>query len=98
MNETHVGNENRSKPPAPEKGEGASGNKSNDCEASLRRGNIPPSSAVTTIDPNANKGKAIQCAQKQNTSDEKAYPKGRNVIPQEGDNSVLTHPSGGELQ
>jgi len=70
--------------------------KSNDCEATLRKGSLPKASAVTTVDRDANKGKCIKAAQKQNTSDEKSWPKGRNVIPNEGDNSVLTHDEGGE--
>jgi hypothetical protein len=94
MNETHDGNLNKSKAPAPAKSEGTSGAKSNDCEASLRRGSLPPVSAVTTVDRDANKGKAIKCAQKQNTSDEKGWPKGRNVIPNPNDDSVLVADSG----
>src|ERR1700687_4361946 len=98
MNETHNGVKNRSEAPEPSKGEGKFGSKTDGETATLRIGNLPKSVAVTTVDRDANKGKAIKCAQKQNTSDEKGWPKGRNVIPNSGDDSVLTHPSGGELQ
>jgi hypothetical protein len=96
MNETHDGNLNKSKAPAPAKSEGTSGSKSCNETATLRSGSLPPASQVTTIDRDANKGKAILCAQKQNTADEKTWPHGRNVIPQSRDNSVLTHDLGGE--
>ncbi len=94
MNETPAGNLNRSKSPAPEKGEGTSGSKSNGETATLRSGSLPASSAVTTIDRDANKGAAVRAAQKQNTSDEKTWPKGRNVIPNPNDDSVLVADSG----
>ncbi len=97
-NETHNGNLNRSKIAAkPDEGMHSAG-KSNGPEASLRRGNLPPASSVTTVDKDANKGKCILAAQKQNTSDEKSWPHGRNVIPQSKDNSLLTHPAAAELQ
>jgi hypothetical protein len=85
--ETKSGNLNKSKPPAPEKAEGTFGGKSDGETATLRTGNLPKASAVTTVDPNTNKGKAIKCAEKQNTSDEKPYEIGRNVIPNEGGKS-----------
>lgn len=94
VNETHDGNLNKSKAPAPEKSEGTSGSKSNGETATLRSGSLPAASAVTTIDRDANKGAAVRAAQKQNTSDEKTWPKGRNVIPNPNDDSVLVADSG----
>ncbi len=97
-NETHTGNLNRSKIAAkPDEGVHSAG-KSNSPEATLRNSNKPQASAVTTVDRDANKGKCILAAQKQNTSDEKSWPHGRNVIPQSKDNSLLTHPAAAELQ
>lgn len=96
MNETHAGNLNKSKAPSPDKFEGTSGSKTNGETATLRSGNIPAASVVTTIDRDANKGVAVRAAQKQNISDEKSWPQGRNVIPNKGDDSVLTHDKGGE--
>jgi hypothetical protein len=96
MTKSHNGNLNRSKVPATGVEGLKSTGKSNDTEATLRKGSLPKSSSVTTVDRDANKGKTIKCAQKQNTSDEKSWPHGRNVIPQSGDNSVLTHDEGGE--
>lgn len=59
--ETKSGNLNRSKVVAkPEAG--ARGSKTNDCEATLRKGNIPASSAVTTVSPDSNKGLAKKLA------------------------------------
>jgi hypothetical protein len=59
--ETKSGNLNRSKMVAqPEAG--ARGSKSNDAEATLRKGNIPASSAVTTVSPDENKGMAKKLA------------------------------------
>jgi hypothetical protein len=69
--ETHNGNINRSKVPATGV-EGTRGTKTDDCESTLRKGNLPKSSEVTTVDRDANKGKAIKCASDQN---------GGNVIP-----------------
>ncbi len=95
MNETHTGELNRSKAPAPDKSEGTSGSKSNDCEASLRRGSLPPVSAVTTLSVEGEKGLAAKAARKQNVS---LAPDGTdilNVIPNSG-KAVLTHPKGGE--
>ena len=94
VNESHSGNLNKSKAPMPEKGEGICGNKDNSETATLRLGNLPKAEAVTTIDRDANKVKAVKCAQKQNTSDEKTWPKGRNVIPNPNDDSVLVADSG----
>jgi len=94
MNETHNGELNRSKAPAPEKSEGVHGSKSNGETATLRTGGLPASSAVTTIDRDANKGAAVRAARKQNTSDEKTWPKGRNVIENPNDDSVLVADSG----
>ena len=95
---THSGVLNRSKVPATGVEGLKSTGKSNGTEATLRKGSLPKSSAVTTVDRDANKGKCILAAQKQNTSDEKSWPHGRNVIPQSGDNSLLTHPAAAELQ
>ena len=75
-----------------------SAGKSNGPEATLRNGSKPKASAVTTVDRDANKGKCVLAAQKQNTSDEKSWPKGRNVIPNKSDESILTHPAAAELQ
>lgn len=94
MNETHDGNKNRSKAPAPDRGEGTQGGKSNGETATLRTGSLPQASAVTTISNDVNKGAAVRSAQKQNTSDEKSWPKGRNVIPNSSDDSVLVADSG----
>lgn len=72
MSDTHNGNLNKSKPPAPSKDEGmASAGKSNDCEATLRKGNIPAASAVTVLPLEGTKGVAAKCAEKQNLSDGK---------------------------
>ena len=95
---THNGNLNRSKVPATGVEGVKSAGKSNGPEATLRLGSLPPTSVVTTVNRDANKGKAIKAAQLQNTSDQGTWPKNRNVIPNESDESVLTHPSGGELQ
>jgi hypothetical protein len=94
--ETKNGNLNQAEQGEPLVGEGVRGAKSNDCEATLRKGSLPAASAVTTVDRDKNKGAAIRAAQRQNTSDEKTWPHGRNVIPQSHDNSVLTHDIGGE--
>jgi hypothetical protein len=59
--QTHSGNLNRTKVSGtPEAG--TRGSKTNDCDASLRKGNIPKSSAVTTVDRDANKGLAKKLA------------------------------------
>jgi hypothetical protein len=72
MNETHNGNLNRSVRSGPQAEEGVCDRvKSNDPEASLRKGSLPTASAVTTVDRDANKGKAIKCAENQNLSDGK---------------------------
>jgi hypothetical protein len=62
--ETYNGNLNRSKDPAKPQ-EGTRGNKSNDCEATLRKGSLPQASKVTTVDPNVNKGVHAECVKKQ---------------------------------
>jgi hypothetical protein len=63
--ETHSGNLNKSKVAAnPQEGSRASG-KTNDCEATLRKGNMPQASKVTTVDPNVNKGVHAECVKKQ---------------------------------
>jgi hypothetical protein len=60
--QTHSGNLNRTKVDAnPEAGAKSAG-KSNDAEATLRKGSLPGSSAVTTVDRDANKGKAKELA------------------------------------
>jgi len=71
-----------------------SAGKSNDAEATLRKSSLPKSEVVTQVNRDANKGAAVKAAQKQNTSDEKPYPKGRNVIPNPNDDSVLVADSG----
>ena len=59
--QTHSGQINRTKVDAnPEAG--TRGSKSNDPEASLRKGSLPGSTAVTTVNPDANKGKAKELA------------------------------------
>jgi hypothetical protein len=59
--QTHSGVLNRTKVAAqPEAG--TRGSKTNDCEATLRKGNVPKSSAVTTVDRDANKGLAKKLA------------------------------------
>jgi len=68
--------------------------KDNSETATLRKNNLPKSEAVTTVNRDANKGAAVKAAQKQNTSDDKPYPKGRNVIPNPNDDSVLVADSG----
>ncbi len=84
MNETHNGNLNRSKAPEPDMPEGpkATG-KTHDPEATLRKGNLPKSEAVTTLPVKGGK-EAVMAAQKQNSSDGKPYKTGRNVIPNTG--------------
>jgi hypothetical protein len=81
MNETHSGNLNRSKIAATGE-EGSCGSKSNDPEATLRKGNLPKSSEVTTLPVEAlNKGEAVEEATEQNqslTSDGKFI---QNVVP-----------------
>lgn len=67
--------------------EGTRGGKSNDEKAALRAGNLPKAEAVRHAEPKS--GVAVKCAQKQNTSDEKDWPKGRNVIPNESDESIV---------
>jgi hypothetical protein len=62
---THSGVLNRSKIESTGV-EGTRGTKTDDCEATLRKGNLPKSSEVTTVDRDANKGKAIECAENQN--------------------------------
>lgn len=51
---------------------GTRGAKSNDCDASLRKNNLPQSEAVRTVDMNANPKAALKAAAVQN---------GGNVIP-----------------
>jgi len=41
---------------------GARGTKTNDCEATLRKSNMPKESAVTTVGPDVNKGKTVELA------------------------------------
>lgn len=60
--QTKSGNLNRSKVAAnPEEGT-KSASKSNDPEATLRKGSLPQSSAVITVSPDVNKGKAKELA------------------------------------
>lgn len=59
--QTHSGQLNRTKVDAtPEAG--TRGSKSNDSEATLRKGSLPQSSAVTTVSPDTNKGLATKLA------------------------------------
>ncbi len=67
-NETHNGNKNRSKQPVPaEKAGLTSASKSNDPEATLRKGSLPKGEAVRTV--TYDKGAAIKAAAKQNRVD-----------------------------
>jgi len=81
MNETHTGNLNRSIRSGPQGEEGTCGTKSNDPEATLRKGNLPKSEEVTTVDRDKNKGAAIKAADKQNHSDGKEGKEGLNQQP-----------------
>src|SRR6266704_1199255 len=92
--ETKNGNLNQFEQGEPPMGEGVHGSKSNSETVTLRSGNLPKPEAVTTVDRDKNKGAAVKAAQKQNTSDEKTWPKGRNVIPNSNDDSVLVADSG----
>ena len=59
--QTKSGNLNRTKVAAqPEAG--TRGVKDNSTEATLRKGSLPGSSAVTTVSPDVNKGKATELA------------------------------------
>jgi len=87
------GNLNRARIDARPK-EGTSGTKDNSECASLRVGALPQPSKVTEVDPEKNAGAAIAAARRQNTSDGKSYPKGRNVIENTSDDSVLVADSG----
>lgn len=60
--QTHSGNLNRTQVDAnPDAGKESAG-KSNDPEATLRKGSLPASSAVTTVSPDVNKGLAVKLA------------------------------------
>jgi hypothetical protein len=87
------GNLNRARIDAKPK-EGARGTKDNSECASRRIGNLPKPSKVTTVDPEKNAGAAIAAARRQNISDGKSYAKGRNVIENTSDDSVLVADSG----
>lgn len=67
----HDGNLNRSKTESTGREGLKSAGKSNGEEATLRKGSLPKSHVVTTLSYDVNKGKAIECAEKQNLSDEK---------------------------
>lgn len=67
--------------------EGTSGSKSNHETSTLRSGKLPKAEAVREC--KCEEGAAVKCAQKQNTSDGKDWPKGRNVIPNESDESIV---------
>ena len=54
--------------------------KTNHETATLRKENRYKPEKVRVVDKDANKGAAIKAARKQNVSDGKPYPKGRNVI------------------
>jgi len=45
---------------------GTRGSKSNDCDASLRKDNLPQAEEVKVVDMQANLRKAVECAQQQN--------------------------------
>lgn len=61
--------------------------KTNDAEATLRKGSLPKSEAVRDAKPVL--GVAVKCAQRQNTSDQGEWPKHRNVLPNESDESIV---------
>lgn len=61
--------------------------KSNNETATLRSNNLPKPEAVREAKPTP--GVAVKCAQKQNTSDGGEWPKHRNVIPNESDESIV---------
>lgn len=82
--QTHSGNLNRSKIVATGKEGPKATGKSNDPEATLRTDSLPKGGAVTTLPLTDNSQACIKCAQKQNTSDGKEWPLGRNVIPAKG--------------
>jgi hypothetical protein len=70
--------------------------KSNNATATLKKENRSKPEKVRTVDPKKNSGAAVEAARRQNTSDGKSYPKGRNVIENSNDNSILSHDRGGE--
>lgn len=78
-NETHNGNSNRSTLAATGTEGLKSTGKSNDCEASLRKGNLPKPEAVRTA--TVQKGAAVAAAHKQNRND---GGDGLAVIPNTG--------------
>jgi hypothetical protein len=90
MNETHDGNINKSKQPAPEKGEGTSGSKSCNETATLRSGNLPKAEAVRTLSFDVNKGAAIKRAEDQNLSDGKTGKGNLAQVPVSRDNPTTT--------
>lgn len=61
--------------------------KSNHETATLRSGNLPKPEKVRSA--KCDEGAAVRCAQKQNTSDGGEWPKHRNVIPNESDESIV---------
>lgn len=67
--------------------EGTRGGKSAGETATLRSGNLPKADAVR--EAKYEEGTAVRCAQKQNTSDGKDWPKGRNVLPNKSDESIV---------
>lgn len=67
--------------------EGTRGSKSNGTTATLRSGSLPKPEAVRDAKPEA--GVAVRLAQKQNTNDGKEWPKGRNVVPNHSDESLI---------
>ena len=95
MTKSHNGNLNRSKVPAT----GVEGmkvtGKSNSPEATLRLGNLPKASAVTTVDRDANKNAGPKAALMQNWSRTSDGTKILNVIPNSG-KAFLSHDKGGE--
>lgn len=86
-NETHNGNLNRSQEPAHDKFEGTYGGKSNDSEATLRKGRLPKSEAVRTA--SVDEHVACKCADKQNQND--GDENSRAVIPNDRIPAPPTH-------
>jgi hypothetical protein len=92
---THNGNLNRSKVPATGVEGLKSTGKSNGTEATLRKGNLPKASAVTTVDRNANSGAHAKSVLAQNISLTSDGTKILNVLTNSG-KAFLSHDKGGE--
>src|SRR5260370_20578591 len=91
--ETKNGNLNRFEQGEPPMGEGTSGSKSNGETATLRSGNMPTVSQVTTVDRDKNKGAAVRSADRQNPTDEQYGRDGLNQPPVGREHPTVT--SGG---